>query len=269
MAQTMSKKKKRARRQRTRRGSRGASRATPQRQRAATPAEALADQIIALVVDRAPSLGDKRGDAAGQVMFGAFVYGFRRFVAIRQLAGRDEGAEALILARSLLSILARAAYVDEPDDLDERRRRYEQYYVKDLNDRLKTVTDLIDTGFDVEDTREALRADLAPVEERGVKGLPADDALLRKLNLRPFYARVYRPGSDHVHFSLATAISEMRIGSDVVIDHGDAALADEAMRLAIMIYGTLLEHSERTVEHGLHDQIFELSRPVLAADPDG
>jgi hypothetical protein len=131
------------------------------------------------------------------------------------------------------------------------------------------VADLIGTGFDVEDTREAFRADLAPLEERGVKGLPPDDTLLKKLNLQPFYARVYRPGSEHVHFSLATAIGEMRVGSNVVIEQGDAHLADEAMRLAIMIYGTLLEHSERTVEHGLHDQIFELSRPVLAADPDG
>jgi hypothetical protein len=269
LAQTMSRKKKRRPRQRGRRGSRGAVRTRAPRQRATTPAEALADQIIALVVERAPSLGGKQGDAAGQVMFGAFVYGFRRFVAIRQLAGRDEGSEALILARSLLSLLARAAYVDAPEDLDERRRRYEQYYVKDLNDRLKTVADLIETGFDVEDTRQALRADLAPLEERGVKGLPPDDTLLRKLNLRPFYARVYRPGSEHVHFSLATAISEMRVGNDVVIERGDADLADEAMRLAIMIYGTLLEHSERTVEHGLHDQVFELSRPVLAANSDG
>jgi hypothetical protein len=53
------------------------------------------------------------------------------------LLAATEGAEALILARSLLSILARAAYVDAPEDLEERRSRYEQYYVKDLNDRLK------------------------------------------------------------------------------------------------------------------------------------
>ena len=133
-------------------------------------------------------LGGKRGDAAGQVMHGAFVYGFRRLVAIRRLAGRDEGTEALILARSLLSIVARAAYVDESDEPDERRRRYEQYYVKDLNERLKMVTDLIDTGFDVQDTRQELRADLEPLEQAAVKPLSSDDTLLRKLNLRPFYA---------------------------------------------------------------------------------
>jgi hypothetical protein len=196
----MSRKKKRRPRKGTRRGPRRQVSAPP---RAPTQAEVLADQIIGLVLAKAPSLGGKRGDAAGQVMFGAFVYGFRRFVAIRQLAGRDEGAEALILARSLLSIVARAVYVDAPEDLAERRMRYEQYLVKDLRDRLKMVEDLLATGFDVEDTRPGLSA--------------------------------------------------------------DPALADEALRLAIMIYGTLLENSERAVGHGLHDAVYELSRPVLAA----
>jgi hypothetical protein len=103
-------------------------------------------------------------------MFGAFVYGFRRFVAIRQLAGRDEGAEALILARSLLSIVARAVYVDAPEDLAERRMRYEQYLVKDLRDRLKMVEDLLATGFDVEDTRPAL----VPISPSLRSGAPRD-----------------------------------------------------------------------------------------------
>jgi hypothetical protein len=137
--------------------------------------------------------------------------------------------------------------------------------VKDLRDRLKMVEDLLATGFDVEDTRPGLSADLAELEERGATGLPPDESLLRMLNLRPFYARVYRPGSEHVHFSLAVAIGEMRISDLVFIERGDPALADEALRLAIMIYGTLLENSERTVGHGLHDAVYELSRPVLAA----
>jgi hypothetical protein len=119
-----------------------------------TPAEALADKIIELVHARANSLGGKRGDAAGQVMHGAFVYGFRRFVAIRHLAGRREGAEALILARSLISIVAGATYVDGPEDLEERRRRYEQYRVSDVRERLKMVTDLLETGFDIPDSRD-------------------------------------------------------------------------------------------------------------------
>jgi hypothetical protein len=111
----MSRKKKRQNR-------RGRSRRRGQRtgfvrpRRPATPAEVLADRIIALVVERAPTLGGTRGDTAGQVMFGAFVSGFRRFAAIRQLVARDEGTEAFILARSLLSIVARAAYVDSPEE---------------------------------------------------------------------------------------------------------------------------------------------------------
>jgi len=44
----------------------------------------------------------------------------------------------------------------------------------------------------------------------------------------------------------------MRAKDVVVLEEGDPGLADEVMRLAIMTYGTLLEHSERTVAHGLH-----------------
>ena len=53
----------------------------------------------------------------------------------------------------------------------------------------------------------------------------------------------------------------MRISQLVFVERGDPALADEALRLAIMTYGTLLEHSERTVGHGLHDDFFSSLGP--------
>jgi len=132
--------KKKQRRSRRGQSRRGQPRALARPQRPATPAEVLADQIIGLVVERAPALGGTRGDAAGQVMFGAFVYGFRRFVAIRRLVARDEGTEAFILARSLLSIVARAAYVDSPQETEERHSRYERFHLTHLHERLKATS---------------------------------------------------------------------------------------------------------------------------------
>jgi hypothetical protein len=64
-----------------------------------TPAEKIADEIIELV--RAKQVGGHTGDLSDLIMLGAYRYGFRRFVAIRKLAGDKQGAEAMILMRSL------------------------------------------------------------------------------------------------------------------------------------------------------------------------
>jgi hypothetical protein len=87
--------------------------------------------------------------------------------------------------------------------------------------------------------------------------------LLKDLNLTPFYARLYRPGSDHVHFSLQIAIDELRGVENVTLEHGDRQLADEALRLAILTYGVLLLHSEKTVQHGLAASALERTKAVL------
>jgi len=130
-----------------------------------TPAQALADELIAMV--QAAQVGGTRGDTAGLIMFGAYVHGFRRFSAIRRLAGDGDGAEAIILARSLVSMLARAAYVDGPVDRAERKLRWQRYQVTNLRDRIRQIEDLAESGFEIDsDTRE-LHADLAELEQQG------------------------------------------------------------------------------------------------------
>lgn len=229
-----------------------------------TPAEALADDLIAMV--KATPVGGTRGDTGGLTMFGAYLHGFRRFVAIRRLAGAGEGAEAIILTRSLLSILARAAYVDDPTDRDERRRRWERYQVTNLRDRIRQIDDLADAGFEIDSDTTELRAELGELEGKGVAPLPNDHDLLKGLNLTPFYVRLYRPGSEHVHFSLRIAVDELRGAENVTLEHGDRDLADEALRLAILTYGVLLRHSEKTVQHGLSASALERTKAVLQTD---
>jgi hypothetical protein len=231
---------------------------------ARTEAEVLADEIIATAQAAAPSIGGTRGDTAGLIMHGAYVKGFRRFAAIRMLAGRHDGAEAIILTRTLLSMVARAAYVDAPDDTATRKARWEQFQVTNLRDRLKMIADLADTGFDVDTDTTDLQADLDELENRAISALPNDHDLLESLNLKPFYARLYRPGSEHVHFSLNVAVDEMRDANVVRLEAGDPELADEALRLAIITYGQLLELSEKTVKHGLSARVIELVKPVLS-----
>lgn len=230
-----------------------------------TPVEALADEIAELVQAAAPSLGGGHGDTAGLIMHSAFIKGFRRFAAIRQLAGRGDGAEAIILTRTLLSMVARAAYVDAPDDTAERKRRWERFQLTNTRDRLKMIADLKETGFEEHTDVSELQADVDELEQRGITALPNDHDLLAALKMSPFYARLYRPGSEHVHFSLNVAIDEMRDVDVVLLEAGDPDLADEALQLAILTYGQLLELSEKTVKHGLSERVLELLKPVFGS----
>jgi Family of unknown function (DUF5677) len=199
-------------------------------------------------------------------MHGAYLHGFRRLVAIRTLAGTDAGTEAIILARSLLSITARAAYVDAPSEKVERRERWDRFYLRHLRDRLQTINDLREAGFDIDDDTSTIDEEIERLELEGVKRLPDDRALLRSLNLEAFYARLYRPSSDHIHFSLQPAINELRGAEVVMLETGDAELADEALKLAILTYGVLLQLSEKSVGHGLSQTYLERVRDALGSD---
>jgi hypothetical protein len=59
-------------------------------------------------------------------------------------------AEILILTRSLLSIVARANYVDSPTDRDVRRDRYRSFARQHLDDQVKTLSGMRDLGFEID-----------------------------------------------------------------------------------------------------------------------
>jgi len=211
--------------------------------------EQVADEMIALVRGH-PDLGGKRSDTAGLVMYGAYIRAFRRFTRIRQLAGEGAGEEAVILARSLLSIVARSVWVDIPDDPEERRRRFERYRKRQLQDELNEAEGLVSVGIDVDVDVDELRGDLQQLAD--VPILPNDFDLLKSLGLTVYYERLYRLSSGYVHFSLRQAIDELRTaGEEVALERPEPELAEEALRLAILTYGLFLKLSQKTVEHDL------------------
>jgi len=225
--------------------------------------EALADEIIAMV--EAAKVGGTHGDTSALAMYGAYIFGFRRFAAIRLLAGRGDGHEAMILTRSLLSLVARAAYVDAPLDAAERRLRFDRSEMTRLDELLKTAAALESVGFEVDDDTAAIEKHLASLTQQGVKKLPNDRQLLAEVNLAAFYARLYRPGSEHVHFSLKDAVGELRGTPEVSLRQGDRALADEAFHLAILTYAVLINISDKSVRHGLRDRLGQRVRDALEA----
>lgn len=230
--------------------------------------EDVADQIIELV--RATPIGGTRGDSAALVMHGAYLRAFRRFERIRQIAATGAGEEAVILARSLLSLVARAVWVDLPDDKAERRARWERYAKHHLSERIKTLEGMKALGFNVdEEVIDFDREQLKTVEH--AKGLPSDRQLLEQLNLHAWYHRLYRLSSDYAHFSLGVAIDELRGAEEVHFDRDDSDLADEALRLSVLIFGLFLHLSDKTVAHGLRGRVLPIvkSSPAFSGEATG
>jgi hypothetical protein len=225
---------------------------------------AAADAVIQLVREN-PPVGAIRGDTAAGVMYGAYVKAFRRYVRIRELAAQAAGEESMILARTLLSMIARAIWIDQSPDPAERARRFQSWKLRDLQDQLADVESLITAGFTVEGEaatdagRQELREGIARI--RAADSMPNDRELLQRLKMDSYYARLYRQGSSHVHFGLDAALDEItrsiQTGQDLPLERGNVALSEEALALANLTYGLFLDMAERTVQHGLTQRVAE------------
>jgi hypothetical protein len=221
----------------------------------------LSDEIIALVAG--VSFDARRGDSAAFVMMGAYVRAYRRFSAITQLARVGAGDEVAILTRSLVSILARATWLDSPGDLSKRRERWRSYKRQSLKDSISILEDGARFGMPVEPREiEDLKTELATYD---ADGFPKDRQLLESLKLDVFYHRVYRHSSDFVHFALGVAVNELD-AAEVDLARGDPQVVIDGLMFAILVYGQFLDAAERSVQHGLGAQIEALVKacPVFA-----
>ena len=97
-----------------------------------------ADAIIELIRANPPTAAIG-GDTPAGVMYGAYIHAFRRFVRIRDLARAGAGTEVVILTRALLSLVARAIWVDQSTDPDVRLARFEAWQKRELDDQAKTA----------------------------------------------------------------------------------------------------------------------------------
>ncbi|HEX5173655.1 MAG TPA: DUF5677 domain-containing protein [Gaiellaceae bacterium] len=225
---------------------------------------AAADAIIDLVRNNLPP-GLGRGDTGEAIMYGTYPRALRRFIHIRDLAREGAGDEAMILARSLLSMVARAIWIDVPPDAGERRTRFERWKKRELEDELKEAHGLEAAGFPVEIDYDDYEATLAKLE--GVAAMPNDRDLLASLKLVPYYERIYRAGSKHMHFTLHHAMDELLAAAaaseDLPLERPDPELSSEVVTVAILTYAMFLEAAEGTVKHGLTHRVAQ----ILADSP--
>jgi hypothetical protein len=129
---------------------------------------------------------------------------YRCMRSIRELAGRGEADDAMILTRSLLMTVARAFYLVAPSDRNERARRFASWQLTSARQTVHIFDDLSATGFGPSDGRERFAQIVEAEEARGTQPLPPERQLFRELGLEPFYARVFRIASDTVHYTTRT-----------------------------------------------------------------
>jgi hypothetical protein len=209
------------------------------------------------------SVGVKDGDSAARVMFGAYLHAFRRFSAICLLVAAEAGEDAMILVRSLLSIAARAAYVDQPEDPEERLRRYRQYKKRHFTDMLERFEGASANGIEIDESKVAeVQAQLDELKDDSM--LPPDRQLFELVGLEPFYRMFYRKLSDYQHFSLGVAVAELEDLEQLQLERPEPELARDALKVAVLTYGVLLDLSQKTLGHNLGER----SHALVEASPD-
>jgi hypothetical protein len=221
---------------------------------------AAADELVALVRG-VESVGGSRGDSSGLVMFGAYRAGFRRFLAIRNLAHDGWAEEAEILTRSLVSILGRAAWIDSPSQKEDRRERFRRLLRRQYEDDLHELELEIATGVEIDrENLELTRQNLKELDDDRVGRMPNDKQLFQSLRLDPLYARIYTPFSNSMHFSLSKAIVELLHADEIALEATKYDDSADVLLRAMITYGTLLLASDRTVRHGLSDSANDVGR---------
>ena len=188
----------------------------------------------------------------------AYGRAYRCMRSIRELAGRGEAEDALILTRALLSLVARSLYVIQPADAAERERRVAAWRRLWAEDAVAAGDDLSAMGFEPDGDREGTVRIAEGDKARGVRLLPPDRQLLEALGLAPYHARVYRLASDVAHYSIGSALDgfveypdRLSGGGRVALKRPDAEGAEEALALAAITYGEFLERSEPIIRHGV------------------
>ena len=220
----------------------------------------VADELIALV----RGVGDHgggTGDRTGLVMVGAYRNGFRRFVSIRELAGRGAGEDAYILLRALLSGAARALWVNQPQDPAEWEERLLRYRRKDIEDGVHILGVGEAAGLGDDATAEMVRDfkdELLVLDVQGVKRLPPDRQLLEAVQMGLFYARFFPLASEHVHGSLSVALEKLQDAETVPLEEPQWELAVEALQAALVAMALLLEVSDQYASHGISVQAGEI-----------
>ena len=111
------------------------------------------------------------------------------------------------------------------------------------------------------------------LKAQGVRPLPSDHDLAVSLNLKPFYTRVYRPGSDTAHYSIGAALdgflelTDSNLIGRVSLEMPSSTEADEVLIKAALTYGVFLYRCDPVIGHGLGKRVQDLLAALIEQLP--
>jgi hypothetical protein len=235
-----------------------------------TPQKA-ADTLLAWVEETAPGApGVAPRDRNDSLLCAAYGRAYRCFTSIRELAGRAEPDDALILSRSLLSIALRSLWLTAPDNAAERKLRLQQASLSYFEELKKMVTEEQAAGLEVQITAAEIQESINRLRAADVAAMPNDRDLATSLELDAAYTTVYRPGSDTTHYSIGSALDgflELTTAPNVgpvSLQKPEPQRADEALAKAAIVYGVFLHLSDPVIQHGLGRRARDLLAQLVA-----
>jgi len=220
---------------------------------------ASVDRILEAVATDPPAPAVEQGDEARSFLVVAYGRAYRATRSVRLLAAAPncEADDAIVVCRTLVSVVARSLWLAEPEHLADRAYRFLQWRCCYAHDERFTLVDLRRQGFEVD--RELYdQVGRAAKSMKGVEPMPGDRALLKELGLSHIYAQVHRRGSDVAHWSLGSAADGfigpvtpgVLEGRTVPLQNPQPERAALVLAFAAITYGTFLERCEPFIRHG-------------------
>jgi hypothetical protein len=239
----------------------------------------------ALVRDRLPALTPELRDWNDRLLIEAVARGYRCLGSIRELAAAKRSEDAYALTRILVSLALQYLWLARVEDVDERRDRRRRLQLKWVKERAALGKELMDLAYlpvdgtagDMSEHVKEFRDKAQQLAGEGVERLPSERDMALELDreLQPevprffelVYARIYRPTSQVVHYGLGAAIrgGEPSLGGALLLEHTSEEDSAEAMGLALVAYGLLLDFADPVIKHGLGKELSELIEVAHAA----
>jgi hypothetical protein len=232
---------------------------------------AIVEQHWAAREDFAPS------DLSAVYLLLGYVRAFRCFDSIKLLADDGRNDDALVLLRSLVSVILRSLYLVVPDDPEERelrRRRtlHEEFVAEERRLRLAAHPGEAEQLPEMQDQLQQSRQWFEEHEES--PGLPGEASLAQQLGLGALYDIVYRIASKTTHHSALAAIgsfegeaAEGQLFPAVPLHRPMPELTENVLLWAIVAYRDFLAHAEETIGFGIASEVDEIVVPWVEAHP--
>lgn len=225
------------------------------------PAAEIATDLLALVEQgwaEREAAGIAVDDLNDVYLLLGYTRAFRCFETIRDLAVDGRNDDALVLVRSLISIVLRSLYViasDQPEEHELRRRRVAHEELQLEEKRLRLGGAAPGEARRLPEVRELLQESGRWFDGHEASStIPNESDVADALGLSSLYRIVYRVASQTAHHSLH---------APVPLRKPTPELTESVLLWAIASYAELLERAEPTVQLGLAEPVRELVAPWL------